>query len=90
MILIDLRSERLYRQSHLCDAINLPTPLPPLATYDVQNLEIQLRELLYGLPLNYPIGVYCKKGIRANIAVEILKQIGYSNATNLGGFCTQQ
>jgi rhodanese-related sulfurtransferase len=87
MLLIDLRSEKSFNKGHLCEAINLPTPLPPLTVNEMLALNADLFWLVYGLPYDHPIGVYCKKGIRASTAVGMLQHFGYTNVVNLGGFC---
>lgn len=33
-----------------------------------------------------PVGVYCRSGRRSAMAADVLKQIGYKNVTDYGGF----
>lgn len=85
MIIIDLRQVENYQKGHLSHAINVPTPSPPLSMRDLINLENDLLYVLKNVPVFTLIGVYCKKGIRAGIAHEILVNNGFYNVVNLGG-----
>lgn len=88
MVVLDVRTEREYCQGHLCGAINIPAPLPPLSQRDIN----EMRKLLGQWANNWlksnnrkePVFVYCKKGIRADTATHLLRQMGIT-ARNIGG-----
>ena len=86
MIIIDLRSQEEYNESHLDGAINVPTPPPPLTPCDLKCLYSKLLRIVYNLSCGTRIYVYCKKGIRAGIAKKLLNDICFYNVTNLGGY----
>lgn len=69
-VIIDVRTEEEYRDSHLVGAINLP--------YDEidKSIEIDKDKLVF---------VYCMSGKRSDIAFKELNSLGY-NAYNLGAF----
>ena len=85
--LLDVRTKEEYCQNHLCSAINIETPLPPLKQKNLKDLQKKLINL--GINKHSLIFVYCKKGIRANIAKNILQQLGYVNVMSLGGITTE-
>lgn len=37
------------------------------------------------LSADRPIGVYCASGARSSMAAQVLRQLGYSDVTNVGG-----
>ena len=69
-ILLDVRTNEEYNESHLVDSINIP--------YDTINEETQLDKTKYIL-------VYCRSGNRSNIAKNTLENLGY-NVYDLGAF----
>lgn len=86
-IILDIRSPKEFSKGHICGATNIPTPLPPLSSYQKHKLGEQLSTFLYRsrATKDTPIIVYCKKGIRAEMAKERLKKYGMSIVLNLGG-----
>lgn len=48
----------------------------------VDAIEEEIAE--YDIPKDAKIGVYCKKGVRAEKARAKLQRLGYKNVTNLG------
>lgn len=84
-VLLDVRTYKEFCQGHLCGATLIPTQLPPLSNREKRNLKDQLRLALDGVPIDHPIIVYCKKGIRAGIAKDLLQQLGYEYVMVLGG-----
>lgn len=73
-VLLDVRTPSEYQSGHLAGARNIP--------YDqVVNMRAALPQ-----DIQTPIAVYCRGGRRAAEAIVILKQIGYQNLYNLGGF----
>lgn len=71
-ILLDVRSVEEYRGGHIEGSVNLP--LDKIAT--VGNIVKDKKTPLY---------VHCLSGARSGQAVSRLKQMGYTNATNIGG-----
>jgi rhodanese-related sulfurtransferase len=84
-LLLDIRTLKEYCQGHLCGARLVPTPLPPLQAVGRAKLRQRLLFLLQDVPRNYPILVYCKKGIRAGIAANILRKEHFTRVTVIGG-----
>lgn len=84
-IIIDVRSEDEYCSGHLRDAILVPTPLPPLTTSAGESLHAKLTHLLQFYPREHPVYLYCKKGVRAGVAKQILQNAGYKNVVSMGG-----
>lgn len=74
-LILDVRTKNEYDQGHYPSAINIP-----------HNKLIDNKTIL-NLPLNTSVLVYCRTGIRAGIAVETLKQMGFTNVQYFkGGF----
>lgn len=71
-ILLDVRSVEEYRGGRIEGSVNLP--LDKIAT--VGNIVKDKKTPLY---------VHCLSGARSGQAVSRLKQMGYTNATNIGG-----
>ena len=38
-----------------------------------------------GIPKHEPVSVYCQRGIRSHIATLLLREMGYTDVTDLGG-----
>jgi phage shock protein E len=72
MVIIDVRSADEYNASHIAGAINI----------DV--VDIQSGTLPSCSP-DTQILLYCRSGGRAGIAIEILRDAGFTNVTNRGG-----
>ena len=68
-IIVDVRSESLYKLGTISGAINIP----------IENIK-----LLYSLPNDKDIYVFCQVGDISGEVVELLTDAGY-NATNLMG-----
>ncbi|MBR6389209.1 MAG: rhodanese-like domain-containing protein [Opitutales bacterium] len=73
-VLIDVRTPQEYKEAHVKGAILIP----------VDELEAEIGE--YGIEKDAKIGLYCRRGVRAERAREILLAKGYTNVKNLGGF----
>ena len=71
-VLLDVRTWEEYLQGHIPDSRNL----------DVQ--EIQRAPSLWP-DRSVPLFVYCRSGARSGQAAFMLKNMGYTNATNIGG-----
>lgn len=84
-LLLDIRYVREYCESHLAGAIIIPTQLPPLSDRERTVLRDQLWNVVKLYPKTKHIVLYCKKGKRAEIAKQLLRNMGYRYVINLGG-----
>ena len=71
---IDVRSAEEFNAGHLQDAVNIP--------YD----KIIARIQAVSPDKNAPVNLYCRSGRRAEAALNELKNAGYTNVTNHGGY----
>lgn len=71
-IILDVRTEEEYNESHIKGAINIP--------YDAitENIDISKDKMIF---------IYCKSGRRSAIANETLKNLGY-NTYDMGAYET--
>jgi len=89
-ILLDVRTREEFCAGHLCGAWHVNTKLPPIDNAAYRRLHRKLQNKLRGYPESTVIIIYCKKGIRANIAKDILQNyMGYRNVSTLGGIETE-
>ncbi len=72
-VLLDVRTPDEYLAGHLAGAVNVPDD-------QVLNLRASLPQ-----DLNTPIALYCRSGRRVQNAMQLLRQLGYSNLYSLGG-----
>ena len=70
--LIDVRTREEYAEGHIVGSKNVP--LQSIA--EIAKITSDKNALLY---------VYCRSGARSAKAVEILKNMGYANAIDIGG-----
>ena len=71
-LLLDVRTEEEYLMGHIPGSLNVP-----LRTIDnVEEMAENKHTVLY---------VYCRSGARSRQAVDMLEQMGYTNAVNIGG-----
>ena len=71
-ILLDVRTPQEHREGHIPGSKNLP-----LQTIDKVRTVVDNK--------NMPLYVYCHSGARSRQAVQLLRQMGYRNVTNIGG-----
>lgn len=71
---IDVRSADEFQQGHLSGAVN------------ITHTEIVERISQVAPDKNQPINLYCRSGRRAELALNELRKLGYSNVTNYGGY----
>jgi len=71
---IDVRSAEEFNAGHLQDAVNIP--------HD----KIIEGVKAIGSDKDAPINLYCRSGRRAEAALTELKNAGYTNVTNRGGY----
>ena len=83
MEIIDVRSNEEFCKGHICGAFNTNTPLPPLKAKDLEKLQNTLYTNFKNS--NETFLVYCKKGVRSNIATKILRSMG-KKVIDVGGF----
>jgi rhodanese-related sulfurtransferase len=71
-ILLDVRTEEEYSETHIEGSTNLPLQKIEMATSIITDK-------------NKPLFVYCRSGVRSAKAVAILKKMGYTNVNDIGG-----
>ena len=71
---IDVRSAEEFNAGHLQDAVNIP--------HD----QILARIQAVSPDKNAPVNLYCRSGRRAEAALTELKDAGYTNVTDHGGY----
>ena len=71
-ILLDVRTEEEYSETHIDGSTNLPLQKIEMATSIISDK-------------NKPLFVYCRSGVRSAKAVAILKRMGYTNVNDIGG-----
>ena len=71
-VLLDVRTIEEYRGGHIDGSVNIPLDRISSVENTVNNKST-------------PLYVYCLSGGRSRQAVSYLKQIGYTNAKNIGG-----
>ena len=71
-ILLDVRTPQEYREGHIPSSQNVP-----LQTIDKVRTVAENKDM--------PLYVYCHSGGRSRQAVQLLRQMGYCNVTNIGG-----
>lgn len=71
MQLLDVRSAEEFHQGHIKGAVNIP--------------HTEIAQVADSLEKDAPIVVYCRSGRRAQIAIEAMQELGYSNLYHLQG-----
>ena len=71
-ILLDVRTPEEYAEGHIPGGKNLPLQDIDKAMYIIDNKDT-------------PLFVHCLSGGRSRQAAAVLKQMGYTNVTNIGG-----
>ena len=82
MRILDIRTRSEYEAIHVCGAIHIETPRPPLSISARRSLLHRMAALNF--PAGEPVAVYCAKGIRSKIAAGLLRQLGHE-VIDLGG-----
>jgi len=85
-ILLDIRTAKEYCAGHFDGAVLVETSLPPLGLCKEMNLRVMLKRVL-GNCHHRSVVVYCKKGVRAGIARDIIIDLGFEpdNVVSIGG-----
>ena len=71
-VLLDVRTVDEYRQGHIDGSLNIP----------LQNIHV-VKNIIPDL--DKPIYVHCLSGARSAQATSVLKSMGYTNVTDIGG-----
>ncbi|MGN0490413.1 rhodanese-like domain-containing protein [Ruminococcus sp.] len=71
-VLLDVRTVEEYREGHIEGSVNIP----------LQNIHAVKNNLP---DLDKPIYVHCLSGARSAQATSVLKSMGYTNVTDIGG-----
>ncbi|MCP2041086.1 phage shock protein E [Neisseria sp. HSC-16F19] len=71
---VDVRTAEEFAAGYLEGALNIPVE------------EITARIATVSPDKNAPIHLYCRSGSRAQVALEALQQMGYTDVTNHGGY----
>ena len=71
-VLLDVRTVDEYRQGHIDGSLNIP----------LQNIQAVKNNIP---DLDKPIYVHCLSGARSAQATSVLKSMGYTNVTDIGG-----
>lgn len=74
-VLLDVRTPEEYREGHIPKSKNVP-----LQTID------RVTSVVAGKQT--PLYVYCYSGSRSGQAVAVLKRMGYTNVSNIGGIAS--
>lgn len=85
VVILDIRTPEEFARGHVRGAINIPTPLPPLSRKAKRKLRARLYEVVGTLSRLTPVYAYCKKGKRAQEAVDVLEDFGFVDVNNIGG-----
>lgn len=72
-VFIDVRTVEEYQEDHIEGHTNIP-----LATIEAEGT-------LSMIDKDEEINLYCRSGRRADVAMAVLKEAGYTNVKNLGG-----
>jgi rhodanese-related sulfurtransferase len=81
---IDLRTERERREKPVLADVVIETPVPPWTDADVARLEDALLDVVEKMHSGEPIEVFCARGKRAKLAIDILRHHGI-RATDVTG-----
>ena len=73
-VLIDVRSEAEYRSGFIAGAVNIP------------HTEIAEKISSVAPDQSTPLYLYCRSGRRVEIAMEKLRELGFFDMVNLGGY----
>jgi len=72
-LLLDVRTVQEYAEGHIPGSVNIPLQSIDKVASLVENKD-------------RPLYVYCQSGFRSGQASDELRQMGYSNVKNIGGF----
>ncbi|WP_373755380.1 rhodanese-like domain-containing protein [Neisseria sp.] len=71
---IDVRTPEEFKQGHLKGTLNIPAD------------QIAAKIAAVSPDKKAPVNLYCRSGRRAEVALQELKKMGYTNVTNHGGY----
>lgn len=84
-VIFDIRTKKEFCSGHICGAYHVDTPYPPFTQKTRSTLYQKLQDMTVNLGKEVTIFVYCKKGIRAAEAKEMLHKLGFNKVVSLGG-----
>lgn len=73
MIIVDVRTPEEYADGHVPGAINVPVQVL------MEEIENKVSDK------SAEIKLYCRSGARADVALQMMKSMGYTDVTNEGG-----
>ena len=80
-ILLDVRTKEEYEEGHIEGSINIPEALRPY----MGGMSI-IKQFKYVIKdKESKIYLYCRSGHRSGIALNAMKELGYTDLTNIGG-----
>jgi phage shock protein E len=82
MTILDVRTPEEFEEMHIASALNLPLD-------DIRENTAYAQEVLgkiATLGKDTPIKVHCASGGRSAVACQLLKQQGFTDVENLGGY----
>lgn len=82
MTILDVRTPEEFEEMHIASALNLPSN----DIYENTTHAQQVLGEITKLGKDTPIKVHCASGGRSAVACQLLKQQGFTNIENLGGF----
>ena len=73
-VILDVRTPEEFQEGHIEGAVNIP--------------HTEIREKISGVTKDKGqiIVLYCRSGRRSNLAMQTLRDLGYKNAYNAGGY----
>lgn len=74
-VLLDVRTKQEYIEGHIPGSRNIPLQR-------IVNIDSTI------IDKDTPLYVYCYSGSRSNQAADLLKKLGYTNVTNIGGIAS--
>jgi phage shock protein E len=74
--ILDVRTPQEYAEGHLPGAVNIDVEGPDFA------------QQVQALDPTAPYAVYCRSGNRSAVAIQVMDQLGFTNAYHLGGGIT--
>ena len=84
-MIIDVRSFPERQRFPEYSDLQIETPIPPLSPEEIYDMAATLFFKLADIDKETPIEIFCARGVRSALAVQILKQAGFTDVYDLGG-----
>ena len=84
-VIFDVRSPAEWKAGHMKGAIHVPVGEPPLSYDEMCRLAAAIGSASAALDRVTPVAVYCKKGVRSELATALLRATGMTQVYDLGG-----